>query len=256
MQQASVGFHCPECARSGKQRVIKGPVAFDPLATKVLIGLSVLGYMWALSKGSSLGGLGVEALADGGLTGGGYIGLDGQPIGVDEGEYYRLVSSAFLHDGLMHIGFNMYALWILGPMLERLLGRPRFVALYAASMFGGSFGVLLLSPTDLTVGASGAVFGLMGAVLVVQRAAGLNIWQTPLAPVLGINLLLTFAVPQISIGGHIGGLVVGAAVGALMVESVRRHLSEWLAVGVAAGVSLALVGGSIWAAAQWVDPLF
>lgn len=255
MQQASVGFHCPECARSGKQQVIKGPVAFDPLATKVLIGLSVLGYLWAMSRGSSLGGLGIEALADGGLTGGG-LARDGVPIGVDEGEYYRLVSSAFLHDGLMHIGFNMYALWILGPMLERLLGRPRFVALYVASMFGGSFGVLLVTPTDLTVGASGAVFGLMGAVLVVQRAAGLNIWQTPLAPVLGINLLLTFAVPQISIGGHIGGLVVGAAVGALMVESVRRRLSEWLVVGAAAALSLMLVAGSAWAASQWVDPIF
>jgi membrane associated rhomboid family serine protease len=150
----------------------------------------------------------------------------------------------------------MYALWILGPLLERALGRPRFIAVFVTALLGGSFGVLLLDPTGLTVGASGAVFGLMGAVLVLQRAAGLNIWATPLLPILGINLLLTFVVPRISIGDHLGGLVAGAVVGALMVESIRRRLAWWVGLAGAAALSLLLVAGSIWAAAQWQDPLF
>jgi membrane associated rhomboid family serine protease len=255
MNQASVGFHCPDCAQSGKQKVVRGPAGFDPIVTKVIIGLNLLGVVWATSKGSSLFNLGTEALVDGGLAAA-FRAPGGAVEGVDFGDTYRLVSSAFLHDGLMHIGFNMYALWILGPMLERLLGRPRFIALYATALLGGSFGVLLVDPVQLTVGASGAVFGLMGAVLVVQRAAGLNIWQTPLAPVLGINLLLTFAVPQISIGGHVGGLIAGAAIGVVMVASIRKQLSEWIAVGAAVAMSAALVAGSLWAAAQWQDPFF
>ena len=253
MHQASVGFHCPECARAGRQKVIRGPVVFDPIATKVLIGLNVLGLVWALSVGSTITGLSAEALLDGAL-------VAAQPAfgveGVDGGEYYRVVSSAFLHDGLFHIGFNMYALWILGPLLERALGRVRFVVLYVVALLGGAFGVLLVDPLQFTVGASGAVFGLMGATLVLQRAAGFSIWQTPLAPVLGINLLLTFGIPQISIGGHVGGLVAGAAVGALMVFLTRRRLPDLAGAAAAAAVGVALMAASIWAAAQWTDPLF
>ena len=255
MQQASVGFHSPECAQQRSQKVVRGPVVFDPLATKVLIGLNLLGLVWSISRGSSLGGIGIDALVDGGLVASA-LAPDFTVIGVDEGEWYRLFSSAFLHDGLMHIGFNMYALWILGGVLERVVGRARFVALYVVSLLGGAFGVLLLDPTQVTVGASGAVFGLMGAIVIVQRAAGFDLWRSPLVPVLGVNLLLTFAVPQISIGGHLGGLLTGLAVGVLMVESVRRRLSEWIAVTVTAVVSLGLVAASIWAAAQWQDPLF
>ena len=119
-----------------------------------------------------------------------------------------------------------------------------------------AFGVLLLDPTQVTVGASGAVFGLMGAIVVVQRAAGFDVWRSPLVPVLGVNLLLTFAVPQISIGGHLGGLLTGLAIGVLMVESVRRRLAAWTAVGITVALSVGLVAASIWAAAQWQDPLF
>lgn len=260
MKQASVGFHCPECASGGSQRIIRGPITFDPLATKVLIGLSVLGLVWSLTKGSSITALSGDALIDGGLIATLFQRLPSGAVvatgGVDGGEYYRLVSSAFLHDGLFHIGFNMYALWILGGFLERSLGRSRFVSLYVASMLAGGFGVLLVDPLQITVGASGAVFGLMGAMLLLQQAAGFSIWRTPLLPILGINLLLTFAVPQISIGGHVGGLIGGALVGAAMIFLARRKAPEWAGVAVAAGFSVVMVAAAIWASAQWQDPLF
>ena len=124
-------------------------------------------------------------------------------------EYWRLVTAGFLHAGLLHIGFNMYILYWLGTMLEPALGRVRFVALYFASLLAGSLGALLLSPNAVTVGASGAVFGLMGAAFVIQRARGIDPMQSGIGPLILLNLGLTFVIPGISIGGHIGGLVGG-----------------------------------------------
>ncbi len=258
MNQASVGFHCPECFHGGAQKIIRGPVAFDPMATKVLIGLSLVGMLVSIYMGGTLFRLGSDALRDGSLfafktdvQGGRLVGL-----GVDQGEYYRLITSAFLHDGLMHIGFNMFALWILGPQLERLLGRPRFVVLYFVSLLGGSFGVLLVSPNSPTIGASGAVFGLFGAIMVVQRKSGASIWQSGLGAVLLINLAFTFLVPGVSIGGHLGGLVAGALVALLYISVVKARQPEWMAYLGSLLLSAALVAGSIWAAAQWANPIF
>lgn len=258
MNQASVGFHCPECFHAGAQRVIKGPVVFDPLATKALIGLSLLGMLISIYLGGTLFRLGNSALRDGGLFAFATDFQNGRRVGlgVDQGEYYRLITSAFLHDGLMHIGFNMFALWILGPQLERLLGRPRFVALYFASLLGGSFGVLLLSPNSPTIGASGAIFGLFGAVMVIQRKSGASIWQSGLGPVLLINLAFTFLVPGVSIGGHIGGLITGSLVSLLYITLARAKQPDWAAVTSAAVMSAVLVAGSVWAASLWANPLF
>jgi len=258
MNQASVGFHCPECLHAGAQRVVTGPVAFDPIATKVLIGMSLVGMLVSIYLGGTLFRLGTRALVDGGLFAFATDIQNGRRvgIGVDQGEYYRLITSAFLHDGLMHIGFNMFALWILGPQLERLLGRPRFVALYVASMLGGSFGVLLLSPNSPTIGASGAIFGLFGAIMVIQRKSGASIWQSGLGGVLLINLAFTFLVPGVSIGGHIGGLATGALIALLYVAVVRAKQPEWSALVGAAMLSVVLAAGSIWAASLWANPLF
>ena len=104
--------------------------------------------------------------------------LEGQPIGVAEGEYWRLITGAFLHDGILHIAFNMYILYWLGTMLEPVLGHVRFTALYFASLLAGSFGAILAKPHALTVGASGAVFGLMAAAFVFQRARGIDPWRS------------------------------------------------------------------------------
>ncbi len=257
MNQASVGFHCPECFHSGVQKIMRGPVAFDPIATKVLIGLSVFGMLVSIYLGGTLFRLGNVALRDGALfafktdvQGGRLVGL-----GVDQGQYYRLVTSAFLHDGLFHIGFNMWALWILGPPLERVLGRYRYVALYFGSLLGGSFGVLLLSPNSPTIGASGAIFGLFGAIMVIQHKSGTNIWQSGLGVVLLINLAFTFMVPGISIGGHVTGLTTGVIVALLYIAVVKARLPEWTALAGVALLSAAFVAGSIWAASNWANPI-
>ena len=139
MTQASVGFHCPECLQKGRQTVVRGVGSgFEPRVTYVLIALNVLGFVVSTAMGGSFSAARGDALAEGGLFSALTVFRDGVPeaAGVDNGEYYRLVTSAFLHSGLFHIAFNMYALWILGPHLERILGRVRFVGLYVGSLLG------------------------------------------------------------------------------------------------------------------------
>lgn len=232
MSQASVGFHCPECVKGGKQQVYRGPATFDPIVTKILIGINVLVYI--VSVGSD------QVTLDYSLIGG----FDGL-LGVANGEYERLITSGFLHAGLMHLLFNMYALWILGPQLERVFDRPRFIALYFVSMLGGATGVMLLDPNAFTVGASGAIFGLFGAIAVIQRSMGMNIWASGLGPVLALNLVITFAVPRISVGGHIGGLVAGGLVGLMYIAVIRARQSEWLALGATLVLGATLAFASI-----------
>src|SRR5690606_4282942 len=123
---------------------------------------------------------------------------------------WRVITGAFLHAGLLHLGMNMLLLWLLSQELEPALGKARFLVLYATSLLGGSFGVLVVSPLSPTVGASGAVFGLMGALVVFQLRAHQNPWRSGIGGLVLINLVLTFAVPGISIGGHVGGLLAGA----------------------------------------------
>ncbi len=240
MKQASVGFHCPDCAKTGKQRVIRGPIAFDPVATKVLIGLNVAAFIVAGVWGQSFTGLGFEPLQRFSLFG---------PL-VDDGEWYRLVTSAFLHDGLLHLGFNMWALWVMGPHLERIFQPARFVGLYTVSLLGGSFVALLLDPLAPAVGASGAVFGLFGAMAILQRSAGMSFWDSGLGPI-----LLTFAIPQISIGGHVGGLAVGLLAGTILVHAIRTRRSPSWALGALASMVVVLVFASAWAASLWMNPI-
>lgn len=246
MTQASVGFHCPECTSKGGQKVVRGPLGFDPVVTKALLGLNVAVFAVVLVWGGSLSRIGGRPFAELALF---------APF-VDDGEYYRIVSSAFLHDGFVHLAFNMWALWLLGPMLERLFGGPRFIGLYGASLLGGAFGALMVSPLSPAVGASGAVFGLFGAAAVAQRSAGFSIWESGIGPVLGLNLVITLAVPQISVGGHLGGLLVGAAVATTYVAVARAGRSDKVAVAGAASIALVSFAGCVWAAAQWSDPLF
>lgn len=152
-----------------------------------------------------------------------------EEIGVKAGEWYRLATSAFLHDGLIHLAFNMYALAILGLLLEKELGVVRFLLVYVLSTLGGALGAILLSPIAFTVGASGAVYGLLGALVVIQRSIQGSFRNSPLMFLLIINLLFTFAIPQISVGGHLGGLIVGAAIGGLMVQFENHGRPKWMA---------------------------
>ena len=260
MTQASVGFHCPECTRTGAQRVVRGPgVAFRPIATQILIGLNLLGFVWGVAVGGSVGRLGRDALADGSLFASAReISPDGQVslLGVDQGEWWRLVSSAFLHSGLLHLAMNMAALWILGSQLERVLGSARFVGVYVVSLFAGSFGVMIVDPNAFTVGASGAVFGLMGLALMIQRAVGIDPWASGVGGLIVVNIIITFTIPAISIGGHIGGLVGGVIAGGFTVEATRRNLSVGSSLAVLGVLALAFAAGGIWAASLWADPLF
>jgi membrane associated rhomboid family serine protease len=153
-------------------------------------------------------------------------------------EYWRLITGGFLHSGFIHIAFNMYLLWMLGQMLEPTLGSARFAGLYLTALLWGSFGALVLDPGALTVGASGAVFGLMGAAAVELRARGINPFQTNIGVLILVNLAFSFVLSGISIGGHIGGLVGGALVGlAFNVADQRRSR----ALGYAACLALAVV---------------
>lgn len=164
--------------------------------------------------------------------------------------WYRLVTSGFLHFGIIHIAFNMYFLYVLGPMLEPALGRVNFLLLYLASLLGGSLGVVLFDSGGITAGASGAVFGLLAAAAVGMWRRGINPFTTGIGTTLILNLFITFAIPGISIGGHLGGATAGAICGAIMLAPAYRRGSAWviwatpLAVGIGSVVAVMMVVGA------------
>jgi membrane associated rhomboid family serine protease len=164
---------------------------------------------------------------------------------IDEGEYWRLVTSGFLHYGIFHLALNMFMLYLLGSELEPSLGRLRLGIVYFVSLLGGSFGALLLEPNALTAGASGAVFGLMGSAFVLMRNRGINPFETGLGLLLVLNILLSFR-PGISLGGHLGGLVAGALATLVILElGERRGMPAVLPMVLAGAIGVASVAGSI-----------
>lgn len=235
MTASPVGMRCPDCSRDRtKTRTIRAPSTDIPRVTGVLIALNVLVY---LAEGS----IGISAGLHGSL--GSDFGLFGPSVA--DGQVYRLVTSGFLHAGLIHIGFNMLLLWLLGRELEVELGSWRFGALYGASLLAGSFGALLLSPNALTVGASGAVFGLMGATAAILHSRGINPLRTNIGTLIIINLLFSVGGNNISLGGHLGGLIGGGLIGLAFAWSGRRARGlpvGWIAV---AAVASAAVAGSL-----------
>ncbi|HEX5930115.1 MAG TPA: rhomboid family intramembrane serine protease [Solirubrobacterales bacterium] len=222
MTPTPVGMRCPECARQ-KTKVVRGTgggKGFDAApAMFVLIGLNVLAFLAEIASGA--GGLG----SGGTITG---ITLDFGLFGpsVADGEWYRIVTSGFLHAGLFHLGFNMFALYVIGQLLEPALGTPRFVALYFASLIAGSFGALLLDPNALTVGASGAVFGIFGATMIIARGRGMNEIASQLGLLLVLNLAITFWASNISVGAHLGGLAAGLICAVVIVAGERGYLGR------------------------------
>jgi membrane associated rhomboid family serine protease len=209
MHQASVGFHCPECTKQGRQRVIPArSLATRPLLTPLLVAANIAIFIADTASSRRLG----NSLGE--------LGIDGALYGpaVEAGDWWRPITSGFLHIGLLHVGFNMFLLWQLGGLLEPAVKRWGFAALYVMSLLGGSFLVLVLDNDAVTVGASGAVFGLMAATFVAMRSRGINPFQTGIGPLILINLFLTFTISNISIGGHIGGLVAGGVGGLILWE--------------------------------------
>lgn len=214
---ASVGFQCPECVQAAASTSpvvqVRGGVIGTPsrpVVTLTLIIMNVVAY--GLSGYDQVG----TRMQFGGVTLYERGVLLGQCIRSD-GQWYRLITGGFLHAGLLHLGMNMFALWIIGQALEPVLGRTRFGLLYLVSLIGGSAGVMLLAPNDPTIGASGAIFGLFGALLVIQLTRGINPLQSGIATLIGLNLIITFAIPGISIGGHIGGLITGGVAAGVLV---------------------------------------
>lgn len=215
MHQASVGFHCPECARTGRQKVYSArTLTSSPVVTYVLVAINVVVFIMEMAtatrQSSSIGTVGDDAV------------LFGPAVAL--GDWWRPVTSGFAHLNLIHIGLNMFILWQLGMLLEPALGRVRYLALYFMALMGGSFLVLVLSPNNSTLGASGAVFGLMGAAFVGLRSRGIDPFSTSIGPLIIMNLIFTFVFSSsISVGGHVGGLLAGAAGGWLLFELPSRN---------------------------------
>jgi membrane associated rhomboid family serine protease len=197
MTSTPVGMRCPECAsQRTKVRTMQARTD-EPTLTYILIAINVIAGIGSLYGGN----IGTEG---GNLTNSWAISRGD----IAAGDYWRIVTNGFVHVGIFHLAFNMLALWILGSLMEPALGRLRFALVYFVSLLCGSLGVLLLSGAS-SAGASGAVFGLMGGALVLFRARGLSLLESGLGIWLGLNLLITFTVSNISIGAHIGGLIGG-----------------------------------------------
>jgi membrane associated rhomboid family serine protease len=213
MTSTPVGMRCPECARQRtRTRTIRTVSASDqPSLTYILIGICVVAFIGEIAGGANATASGIggsRLLEDGGL----------RASDVADGEYWRLITAGFLHIGLFHLLTNMLSLWILGTLLEPAVGRLHFGLIFFVSVLAGSFGALLVTPDSLTVGASGGIFGLMGAAVVVLRNRGVNPMESGLLFWIGLNLVLTFSLSNISIGGHIGGLIGGTLAALVLYE--------------------------------------
>ena len=215
---AAVGIKCPECA--GQPVGVKKASARARGAARTSTGLSVTKWLIGLNVALFV----VQLTQGGGGSASGRLFQEGALYGplLAEGQWWRLVTSAFLHAGALHLAFNMLMLWWFGGPLEALLGRARFVAIYVVGILTGGAGALLLTPMSPTVGASGAVFGILGVGLFLERR-GINVFGGIALAVVAFNILFSFVVPNISIGGHLGGLAGGLAAAFVLSGFGRGH---------------------------------
>jgi membrane associated rhomboid family serine protease len=237
-------MRCPECA-SQRTKVVRGvgeaSLSRSAPATFVLIALNVAVYFAEIASGQ--GGFeisGTSLVPEFALFG----------PSVAEGEWYRLLTSGFLHAGLWHIAGNMILLFFLGRILEPGIGTPRFVAVYFVSLLAGSFGALLLTPASLTLGASGAVFGVLAATFVIARGRGVDALASSVGVLILLNLAFSFGVRGISLGGHLGGLAGGLLCALLILAGERgllgrRHFPAEIAAMAALGILAALAAIAI-----------
>jgi membrane associated rhomboid family serine protease len=214
-----VGIRCPDHAtgsgrvaapkraagRAGSSLGLKGPVV-----TQALIAINVGVYLLELVLGGNVNGTGNSIYENGVLFG---------PV-VADGEWWRLGTAMFLHYGPVHLSFNMLVLWVLGQGVEEYFGAARYALLYIVAGLAGSAGALIWSPNALTVGASGAIWGIMGAAIVLERRR-IYVFGGQAMGLLVLNLVITFLIPGVSIGGHLGGLA-GGVLATLAFTSFRR----------------------------------
>ena len=245
MTSASVGFHCPDCLQSGAQRTVPVRRAGDPVATKVIIGLNVAAFVASVIFSGNARG--TDA----------WLRFGDATMAVAAGEWWRVITGAFLHDGVFHLGMNMLFIWVFGSALEQRLGKAGFVALYSASLMGGALGVVWLSnPLGITVGASGAGFGLMGALVVLQITQRTNLWSSGLGGLVMLNLIITFAFrSSISVGGHLGGFAAGILAGGVLFAAPRADLPRAARVAIVGAGAVLLFGLTIASASAKVGAI-
>jgi membrane associated rhomboid family serine protease len=235
MTTTPVGMRCPDCARQRTKVVRMREMTKVPRVTYGLIAVNVLAFLTEQGQFT--------------LTGSGIYGkvinegvLYRYGIGVEH-QYWRLITSAFLHENFVHIGFNMYLLYLLGLLLEPAIGSIRFATIYATALLFGSFGALLATSAP-SLGASGAIFGLMGAAVVELRARRLSVMESGIGGLIVINLIFSFALPNISVGAHIGGLI-GGALAALAIRTADERQIPALGFAGCLLLSVAAVAGAI-----------
>ena len=243
--QAQVGSHCLDCAKTAQPDLktrVKFASARQPiLMTYVLMAINVAVFLYTSATNSSTIG--------GGIGGSGQVSQQQFDLGLNRDilhqthHWYTLVSSGFLHFGILHIALNMYLLYLLGQILERSLGRTKFALLYMVALLGGSAGILVLNQHAIAGGASGAVFGLMAAAALSMHRQGINILQTGVGRTLALNLVLTFVIGNIAIGGHIGGIVAGSLCSLAMMAPKWKPVATWItyAAPVAVGIIAIIV---------------
>jgi len=231
MTPTPVGMRCPDCSRQRTRVVNMRDMGTRPMVTIGLIAANVIVYLLASLSSGGLGSGGQGDLMRKGELWGPAISLGG--------EWWRVITSGFLHAGTLHLLMNMIFIWILGSQLEPALGRARFASLYFVCLLCGSLGSLLIQPNVPVVGASGAAFGLLGAAIVLARRGRVGIEVSALMPILVINLVITFLVPGIAIGGHVGGVLGGFGAGLLLEEiEVRSGRNAALFASVALGIAV------------------
>jgi len=238
MTVTSVGMRCPECGRqTTKVRTIRSTANRGYEVTKVLIAINVIVF---LAEGS-----GVYTLT--GSTSNSWLlnhGFLFAPLIRYSHDYWRLVTSGFLHLDILHIASNMYVLYWVGRLLEPAIGRSRFVAIYFTGLLAGSLGVFIVSPLSQTAGASGAIFGLMGAAFTEAHRRGVDQVRNQLVILIVVNLVITLSVPGISIGAHIGGLI-GGGLATLGFQQGDRLRSPAVGYGVCVALAVVAVVGAI-----------
>lgn len=243
MTSTPVGMRCPECSKQRtKVHTVRSVQQAATLMTRIIIGVCVVVFLGELATSGvdfpdsiyDRGGVWAPFVAD--------------------GDYWRLLTAGFLHAeppfGFLHLGFNMYLLYVLGQTLEGSLGRVRFLLVFLVAVAGGSAIGMLIQPNSFSVGASGGVFGLMAFALLAERARGYNPFQTQLGQLFFFNLVLTFVWPNVAIGGHVGGILLGGAAFFALQELDRRRLPAPAAWGaLAAMLAVTLVAGVVIAGA-------
>ncbi|HYO33696.1 MAG TPA: rhomboid family intramembrane serine protease [Nocardioidaceae bacterium] len=244
MTQASVGFHCPECVKEWAAQAPKARTAYggrlNDGSSVVTISLIVINVVFFIIARATVGVQGpgdfvwtMAMIPDANFP---RLGIEG----VAQGSYWQLITSTFLHTQLLHIAFNMFGLWIFGSFLEGQLGRVRYLALYLLTGLAGSVAIYLLTapfslgqPLNYSLGASGSIFGLFGAALIILLKQGRDVTQ--LLILLALNLAITFTVPDVSWQAHLGGLAAGLLLGAGFAYAPRERRTA-VHVGLLAGL--------------------